>query len=75
MKHRTQILLEDWQYQSLREMARKLGTNLSSLIRDWVSEKIQKRGESSRKGILALAGKVKDKPNVAREHDRYLSST
>lgn len=73
MKHRTQILLEEWQYQGLREMARQVGTNLSALVRQWVTEKMQQRSRGNRKGLLALAGKIKDKPDVARKHDRYLA--
>mgnify|MGYP001620055561 CR=1 FL=1 len=73
MKHRTQILLEEWQYQGLREMARQVGSNLSELVRQWVTEKMQQRSRGSRKGLLALAGKVKDKSDVARRPDRYLA--
>lgn len=73
MKHRTQIMLEEWQYYSLQEMARRTGTTLSSLIRDWVSEKIQGRNHKSSKGLLALAGKIKDKSDVAVKHDAYLA--
>ena len=73
MKHRTQILLEEWQYQGLREMARQVGTNLSELVRRWVTEKMRQRSRGNRKGLLSLAGKIKDKPDVARNHDRYLA--
>ncbi len=73
MKHRTQILLEEWQYQGLREMARQVGTNLSGLVRQWVTEKMKQRTRGGRKGLLSLAGKVKDRSDVARKHDRYLA--
>ena len=73
MKRRTQILLDDWQYESVREMARRMKTTLSSLIRTWVTEKLRHRGKAGHKDLLRFAGKIHDKPDVGRSHDRYLS--
>ncbi len=73
MKHRTQILLDDWQYESLREMAVRMKTTLSSLIRKWVSEKLGARQKPGNKDLLRFAGAIADKPDVARRHDEYLA--
>ena len=35
--HRTQILLEEWQYEALRARAARDGVSLSRLVRDLVS--------------------------------------
>lgn len=71
MKHRTQILLEEWQYHSLKETARSMGISLSTLIRDWVTQNLKQK-KNPKKGLLLLAGSVCDKPEVAAKHDDYL---
>lgn len=71
MKHRTQILLEEWQYHSLRETARSLGVSLSTLLRQWITQNL-KRKKSSKEGLMSLAGSVQDDPKVASHHDDYL---
>ena len=41
IKHRTQISLDDWQYQTLLDLSRKTKKSLSALIREsprWVTE-------------------------------------
>lgn len=73
-KHRTQISLEDWQYQMLRDLSRKTHKSLSAIIRDLVVEKFTKtpsdRRSDSLYGIVGLA--TGDGASVAREHDDYL---
>lgn len=74
VKHRTQISLEDWQYQILLERSRKTKKSLSSLVRDLLTEKFSKQAvkakEDSIWGIIGLGSG--DGSSVAREHDRFL---
>ena len=73
-KHRTQISLEDWQYQILLEMSKKLKKSLSGIIRDLLTEKLSKETVKPEKdsifGIIGIG--AGDGLPVAREHDRFL---
>jgi|GEM_PF-963985 len=73
-KHRTQISLEDWQYQILLEMSKKGKKSLSQIIREFLSEKLSKQAvkpkEDSVWSIIGIGSG--DGSPVAREHDRFL---
>ena len=73
-KHRTQISLEDWQYQALQEMSKKTKKSLSGIIRDLIREKFSKETLKTKEdalwGIIGLG--AGDGSSVAREHDRFL---
>lgn len=73
-KHRTQISLEDWQYEALLEMSKRTKKSLSGIIRDLITEKVSKQAAKAEKdsilGIIGLG--VGDGSPVAREHDRFL---
>lgn len=73
-KHRTQISLEDWQYQVLQEMSKKTKKSLSCIIRDLVREKFSKETLKTKEdalwGIIGIG--AGDGSAVAREHDKFL---
>lgn len=46
IKHRTQISLDDWQYQALLDVSKKTKKSLSSLIRELITEKFAAKSES-----------------------------
>ncbi len=73
-KHRTQISLEDWQYQMLLDESRKTKKSLSKIIRDMMSEKfkeqIAKSGADTLSEIIGIGSG--DGSAVAREHDNFL---
>ncbi len=73
-KHRTQISLEDWQYQILRDISRRKRKSLSSIIRDLVTEKFSaKASEQAKDPLWDIIGMgAGDGSSVAREHDRHL---
>lgn len=67
--HRTQLMLEEWQYEALRSRAESEGRSMSDLVRDILVVHL-KQPKRSR---LALIEGVAEGPNdLAREHDRYL---
>ncbi|MCC6545298.1 MAG: CopG family transcriptional regulator [Nitrospirae bacterium] len=73
-KHRTQISLEDWQYQILLEISRKTKKSLSWIIREMITDKFSKlasKGADDPVFDLIGIGKGDGSP-VAREHDKYL---
>lgn len=74
VKHRTQISIENWQYQILLEMSKKLKKSLSGIIRDLLTEKFSKETAKPEKdSICEIIGiGAGDGLPVAREHDRFL---
>lgn len=77
VKHRTQISLENWQYDKLCEISRKTQKSISKIIRDLIADKYL-RQQSSKKsdpimGIIGIANG--DGSPVAEEHDEFLYGT
>jgi len=74
VKHRTQISLEDWQYQAILELSKKTRQSISSIIRDLLSEKLLSHSADKNKDSLTDIigiGSGDGKP-AARTHDKYL---
>lgn len=73
-KHRTQLSLENRQYQELLMLSRKTGKSLSCIIREMLDEHLAKRAADVQKDplwdIIGLGSG--DGAPVAREHDRLL---
>ena len=74
IKHRTQISLDDWQYQVLLDLSRKTKKSLSALIREMITEKLApKAGVAENDPIYSIVGiggsGVK---HTARDHDAVL---
>ena len=67
MKHRTQILLEDWQYQALKEEAVLLKISFSNLIRKGIDQILTTRqnAKSSKKELLQFAGVIREKKHLS----------
>jgi hypothetical protein len=74
--HRTQISLEDWQYEKLKEVSRKTKKSLSLVIRSLVSSSFSDQTVSKENDPLShLIGKGSgDGSSAARDHDKYLYS-
>ena len=70
--HRTQILLEEEQYEMLKVAAERDGRSISSLVREAVASFLGKRRRSSSKGLADIAGVGEDKGSSGRGHDRIL---
>ena len=75
MKHRTQILLEDWQYQALKEEAFHLKISFSNLVRKGIDQILANQNtKTSRKELIHFAGIIKEKPplnNLEMDHTIY----
>ena len=74
--HRTQISLEDWQYEKLKEVSRKTKKSLSLVMRDLISGSLSNQTVSKEKDPLSqLIGKgCGDGSSVATDHDKHLYS-
>jgi len=73
IKHRTQISLEDWQYQMLLDISKRTKKSLSAIIRDLISEKLTIKVNKKADSVAELIGIGSgDGSPIAREHDKYL---
>lgn len=74
VKHRTQISLDDWQYQVLLDESRRMKKSLSSLIRDMISEKFAVKpsvtGNDTLYDIVGIG--ASGQTTTARDHDAVL---
>ena len=72
--HRTQVNLEEWQYESLKVWAERQSRSLSDLVREAVSEYLVEDQGAGGEGLADLAGLGDDPQAAGRDHDRYLYS-
>jgi hypothetical protein len=74
IKHRTQISLDDWQYQVLLELSRKTKKSLSALIRELITEKFTvTSGEAGNDPVFSIVGIGRSgRKRTARNHDTVL---
>ena len=69
--HRTQLLLEPWQYRALKALAEREGVSISDLVRGILSRRLRPRS-TRRRGFQAMAGIGRDRKASGRDHDRWL---
>ena len=74
IKHRTQISLDDWQYQLLLDVSRKTKKSLSSLIRELITERFSAKPENiNHDPIFDIVGIGNSgHKKTARNHDAVL---
>ena len=70
----TNINLEEWQYQQLKELAGREGKSISQIIRELIDELLELgEGEIERDPIFEIIGMGRGEgTSVAREHDKIL---
>ena len=69
--HRTQVLLEQWQYGALKRMAEGEGVSLSDMLRQILTSHLRPPA-SRRIGLQAIAGIGQDPEANGKDHDRWL---
>lgn len=69
--HRTQIIIEDWQYQALRARSEQENRSISDLVRDILRQALAQpsRGKG---GLAEIEGVGEDAVAYGRSHDRFL---
>lgn len=74
MKHRTQISLDEWQYESLKVRGEHDGRSLSDLIREAVTEYLadEQAPPASRARLGRIRGIASDPEASGADHDRIL---
>ena len=70
--HRTQLLLDDWQYDALKAQARGSRRSLSDLVRQIVSEHLAAGAERAGNRWDAVEGVAEGPPDLGAGHDGYL---
>lgn len=71
--HRTQVLLEDWRYGALKDLAESQGESLSAMICRLLTAQLRPQSPSPhRKGLQAIAGIGRDAQATGKDHDRWL---
>ncbi len=69
--HRTQLLLEPWQYGALKTLAQREGVSISDLVRKLLTRQLRPRPRE-RQGLQTIAGIGRDRKASGRHHDRWL---
>lgn len=69
--HRTQIILEDWQYQALRARAEQEGRSISDLVREILRTALSATPERG-SHLQEIEGVGEDAAAYGRDHDRFL---
>lgn len=70
--HRTQILLDEWQYETLRARAEREGRSLSGLIRELLQNALAEAPSLTGNRLDALEGVGEDDEAYGEGHDRFL---
>ena len=70
--HRTQLLLEDWQYESLKLRAERDGESISELVRKVLSAYLGDEASAAKKRLRSLRGLISDEDARGKDHDRFL---
>lgn len=70
--HRTQVLLEAWQYETLKAMAQRQRRSISDLLRTMLAERLAPLKPPARRGLEAMRGIGREKTVRGRDHDRVL---
>ncbi len=69
--HRTQILLDDWQYEVLKSRSEREGRSLSSLVREILEDGLGKKSRS-RDPLERIEGVADEAADYGRRHDEPL---
>ncbi|EKD42486.1 MAG: hypothetical protein ACD_73C00139G0003 [uncultured bacterium] len=75
MAHRTQLYLDEIQYQYLKTLSQKEGKSIAQIIRDWIEDRRNKKDLKKVKNdpFLKLRGHFKSgHPDMAAKFDDYL---
>ena len=72
--HRTQLLLEEWQYEALRGRAEREGRSLSALVREILRVSLSLPDATPRERLGTIEGIGEDAGSYGEEHDRHLYS-
>jgi hypothetical protein len=67
--HRTQILLEPWQYEALKARVQQRGLSLSALIREIVTDTLMRRHRRAVEDLRKIRGIAEGPGDLGKRHD------
>jgi len=68
---KTQVQLENWQYEAAKKAGAATSRSMSDIIREGLSLVLPKLGQGGRKPLAAIAGKYRSLPlQGLKDHDR-----
>ena len=70
--HRTQILLDPWQYEQLKAAAEREGRSISSLVRDAVTQFLKGSRRRTTTKLAEISGLGADPGSRGRDHDEVI---
>jgi len=70
--HRTQLLLEEWQYEALRARADHEGRSISNLIREILKTSLAPSSMTKQSRLAEIEGIGEDSEAYGEDHDRHL---
>jgi len=72
---RTQIILESWQYDTLKALSEQRGESLSFVVREAVGVYLAKSKADAELALDDIEGIGEDREATGREHDRFAYPT
>jgi plasmid stability protein len=73
--HKTQVVLEDWQYEALQILAKQEHRSISALVREMLTRYLVGNHEIARQRLAAMEGIGADAYATGQEHDAFLHNT
>jgi plasmid stability protein len=73
--HKTQVVLEDWQYEALRSLAAQEHRSISDLVREMLTRYLVGNHEIARQRLAAMEGIGADAQASGTDHDAFLHHT
>jgi plasmid stability protein len=73
--HKTQVVLEDWQYKALQTLAEQEHRSISDLVREMLTRYLVGNHEIARQRLAAMEGIGADAHATGQDHDAFLYHT
>jgi plasmid stability protein len=73
--HKTQVMLEDWQYEALLTLAAEEHRSISDLVREMLTRYLVGNHEIARQRLAAMEGIGADAHATGEDHDAFLYHT
>lgn len=70
--HKTQVSLEEWQYEALKSKATQQGRSISELVRGILADYLGKQRLDPKSSIIDIEGLGNDLEASGQEHDQFL---
>jgi plasmid stability protein len=73
--HKTHVILEDWQYETLRTLAAQEQRSISALVREMLTQHLTENQATAQQRLAAMEGIGADAHAPGHEHDTFLYGT